>query len=108
MKTMQKTAETCSNEQLEKLNSVKPKEWMDVQKALLPTIARRLHGRVKTDKDGHVEMVGGYTKYGAHSEREVGGEALFHYRKKRLKNSVGFWRFLDNRLVRTQSLEFNV
>lgn len=90
MKTMQKTAETCSNEQLEKLNSVKPKEWVDVQKALLPTIARRLHGRVKTDKDGHVEMVGGYTKYGAH------------------KNSVGFWRFLDNRLVRTQSLEFNV
>ena len=79
MKTMQKTTETCSNEQLEKLNSVKPKEWMDVQKALLPTIARRLHGRVKTDKDGHVEMVGGYTKYGAHSEREVGGEALFHY-----------------------------
>lgn len=70
MKTMQKTAETCSNEQLEKLNSVKPKEWMDVQKALLPTIARRLHGRVKTDKDGHVEMVGGYTKYGAHSGRE--------------------------------------
>jgi len=56
MKTMQKTAETCSNEQLEKLNSVKPKEWMDVQKALLPTIARRLHGRVKTDKDGHVEL----------------------------------------------------
>lgn len=56
MKTMQKTAETCSNEQLEKLNSVKPKEWMDVQKALLPTIARRLHGRVKTDKDGHAEL----------------------------------------------------
>lgn len=180
MQKSQKKTETCSKEQLKKLNAVKRSEWKEAQKALLPIIARQLHGRVKTDKDGHVEMVGGYTKYGVHSESEVGGEALFHYwgmivqtlydgtctwapelsledqlkemaepvideavkdyrsrrkeeerlglkgddrdrllkrlrrkvqkksypmgnrrgRKKRLKNSVGFWRNLDNRLVK--------
>lgn len=79
MKKLQKNTVTCSNEQKKRLDSVKHKEWKDAQEAVLPTIARLLHGRVKTDKDGKVEMVGGYTKYGAHSECEVGGEALFHY-----------------------------
>ena len=79
MKKLQKNTVTCSDEQKKRLDSVKRSEWKEAQKALLPIIARQLHGRVKTDKDGHVEMVGGYTKYGAHSEREVGGEALFHY-----------------------------
>ena len=79
MQKSQKKTETCSKEQLKKLNAVKRSEWKEAQKALLPIIARQLHGRVKTDKDGHVEMVGGYTKYGVHSESEVGGEALFHY-----------------------------
>ena len=79
MTKLQKKTEGCSNEQKKRLDSVKCSEWKDVQKAVLPTIARLLHGRVKTDKDGHVEMVGGYTKYGAHSGSEVGGEALYHY-----------------------------
>lgn len=79
MKTLQKKTETCSSEQLKRLEAVKRKEWKEAQEALMPTIARLLHGRVKTDKDGQVEMVGGYTKYGAHSESELGGNALFHY-----------------------------
>lgn len=79
MQKSQKKTDGCSNEQKKRLDSVKRKEWKDAQEAVLPTIARLLHGRVKTDKDGQVEMVGGYTKYGAHSEREVGGEALYHY-----------------------------
>jgi len=79
MKTLQKKTETCSSEQKKRLDSVKRQEWREAQKAVLPTIARLLHGRVKTDKDGQVVMVGGYTKYGAHSEQELGGEALWHY-----------------------------
>ena len=79
MKKLQKNTGTCSDEQKKRLDSVKHKEWMEAQKDVLPTIARLLHGRVKTDKDGQVEMVGGYTKYGAHSESELGGNALFHY-----------------------------
>lgn len=79
MKTLQKNTGTCSDEQKKRLDSVKHKEWKDAREAVLPTIARLLHGRVKTDKDGQVEMVGGYTKYGAHSESELGGNALFHY-----------------------------
>lgn len=79
MKTLQKKTETCSSEQKKRLDSVKHQEWREAQKAVLPIIARLLHGRVKTDKDGQVVMVGGYTKYGAHSEQELGGEALWHY-----------------------------
>ena len=79
MEKLQKNTVTCSDEQKKRLDSVKYQEWKETREALLPIIARQLHGRVKTDKDGHVEMVGGYTKYGAHSECEVGGEALFHY-----------------------------
>lgn len=79
MKKLQKNTGTCSDEQKKRLDSVKHKEWMEAQKEVLPMIARLLHGRVKTDKDGQVEMVGGYTKYGVHSESELGGNALFHY-----------------------------
>lgn len=79
MRKLQKNTETCSSEQKKRLDSVKHQEWREAQKAVLPIIARLLHGRVKTDKDGQVEMVGGYTKYGAHSEQELGGEALWHY-----------------------------
>ena len=79
MKKLQKKTEGCSNEQKKRLDSVKRSEWKEAQKALLPIIARQLHGRVKTDKDGQVEMVGGYTEYGAHSEKRLGGEPLYHY-----------------------------
>ena len=79
METKQKETTTCSSEQLKRLEAVKCKEWKEAQEALMPTIARLLHGRVKTDKDGQVELVGGYTKFGAHSESELGGNALFHY-----------------------------
>lgn len=69
----------ASKAQLQRLNAVKDKEWMAAQAALLPTIARLLHGRVTTNDDGQTELVGGYTKYGAHSESELGGNALYHY-----------------------------
>ena len=79
MKTMQKETKTCGSEQKKTLDSVKYKEWMEAQKEVMPTIARLLHGRLKTGDDGKAKIVGGNTKYGAHSEREVGGEALYHY-----------------------------
>lgn len=80
MKAKQVQKQTgASKAQLKRLNAVTDREWMAVQAALMPTIARLLHGRVKTGDDGRTELVGGYTKYGAHSESELGGSALYHY-----------------------------
>ena len=78
MKTMQEE-KIASRVQLEKLNSAKGKEWKEVQNSLMEAIARLLHGTLKKDESGRAYLSGGYTLYGAHSEREVGGDALYHY-----------------------------
>ncbi len=78
MKTMQEE-KIASRVQLEKLNSAKGKEWKEAQNSLMEAIARLLHGTLKKDESGRAYLSGGYTLYGAHSEREVGGDALYHY-----------------------------
>lgn len=70
---------TASRAQLERLLAVGWKEWEEAQDALLPYITRLLHGRLVTGEDGKKYMKGGYTQYGAHSECELGGDALLHY-----------------------------
>ena len=66
-------------EQLKRLAEVSPSVWWEALDAALEEIALQLHGHLKEDKNGRKYLVGGYTEYGAHSEKRLGGEPLYHY-----------------------------
>jgi len=42
-------------------------------------LASLLHGKLRANQNGRKYVAGGNTKFGAHSESELGGEALYHY-----------------------------
>lgn len=66
--------------QLERLEATPWAEKAEAFDHLLLVISRLLHGRLEKDpKTGRKYLVGGYTKFGAHSDRELGGDALYHY-----------------------------
>ena len=65
--------------QLKRLYEVEPSEWWAALDALMQEIAYLLHGKLKEDANGRKYLVGGYTVYGAHSEKRLGGDPLYHY-----------------------------
>lgn len=65
--------------QLERLNAVPWQVWTEALDNLLHVISRLLHGELEMDNSGRYHLVGGYVKYGAHCDRELGGKALYHY-----------------------------
>lgn len=77
---------TLTDEQLVlQLKRFEEMPWAEKEEALdqlLPVISRLLHGKLVTDKNGRKHLAGGYTLFGAHSEREVGGETLYDYQTK--------------------------
>lgn len=66
-------------QQLERLKRVKSDEWKEALDGLLRIISNLLHGKLVELKDGKKVMMGGYTKYGAHTSYRLGGDALYHY-----------------------------
>ena len=66
-------------EQMKRLAEVSPSVWWAALDVLMQEIAYLLHGRLMEDENGRKYLVGGYTAYGAHSEKRLGGDPLYHY-----------------------------
>lgn len=69
-------------QQLERLKKVPWAEKAEALDHLLLVISRLLHGYLVVDENGRKHLAGGNTRFGAHSEREVGGETLYDYQTK--------------------------
>ena len=65
--------------QKERLTRVTWKQWLEAIDELVVEISRLLHGSLEDGPYGTKVIVGGYTKYGAHSSYELGGDPLYHY-----------------------------
>jgi len=76
---MQKLTDEQLARQVDDLDHLPWPVWEDALDKLLPVISRLLHGRLVEDENHRKHLVGGYTKFGAHSEHELGAEALYHY-----------------------------
>lgn len=76
---MQKLTDEQLAIQVDKLDHLPWPVWEDALDKLLPVISRLLHGSLVEDENHWKHLVGGYTKFGAHSSFRLGGEALYHY-----------------------------
>ena len=65
--------------QLKRLAEVSCSQWRATLSSLMQEIAKLLHGKLTDGENGKKVVVGGYTEYGAHSEKRLGGEPLYHY-----------------------------
>ena len=89
--------------QRQRLAETSNQEWAKANKALAQRLLKRLGGRLEKGEHGETILVGGHTKYGAHSEKALGSNALHYYQTVFFeKLADGDWEWPEDRSLSEQ------